>query len=314
VKTFLIRTAAAALLATLVATGGPALAVGGPPKNPDTGGTPSGDPDSTKWDQVGDCHVVSTSSYMGLACAGGDVTKHSIKETLAGDKLPHCWHDKMTPAETEAMGLSSAGGVTWYWYRCMEGIDPETLKIGPDGVSFTTGVVAIKDPGQLITLTHHQEVLVSMFSQDGQIPAPVAGVSPMAHPRVGAWVSFFDGTGDEVSVAAGGVLLEATVESLRIEPLGKGVVEPSEQKLPLECTGTGYRAQRGDTPGSHAGCWFRYQRSSAQQPDQLYHALITAHWVVYVTDQTGRRWQFNEFDKSQETTIPVTEVEALVVQ
>jgi len=319
VKT-LIRAAAVAAALALLALGPAATADddGGFPPDPNQGtttsGNPSGGTDSTKVGQVGKCSVVSTSSYMGLACAGGDWNKHSIRETLDGDPLPHCWHDQMSPAETEAMMLSSDGGVTWYWYRCMDGIDPETLKVGPDGVTFTVGVVAVKDPGQLITLTHHQEPLVNMFDNDEQIPAPVAGVSPMARPRVGAWVSFFDGTGDVVKVQAGGVTLVAKVESLKIEPLGAGVVGPSEVDLPLTCQGTGYKALRGDTPATHPGCWFRYQRSSAQKPDQKYPAKITAHWVVDITDASGQTSRFNEFDKWQTTTIPVTEVEALVVQ
>jgi len=41
---------------------------------------------------------------------------------------------------------------------------------------------------------------------------------------------------------------------------------------------------------------------------------MTAHWVVEVSADGGATWTtFNRFDKSQITTIPVTEIEALVV-
>ena len=317
----LIRLAAAAATVALLTVGGPAFAELHGPKSPNDGTPPSqtptttDSPDSTVVDQVNNCSVVSSPSYLGLSCAGGEWNKHSIKETLDGDKLPHCWHDKMTPAETEAMNLDPEGGSTWYWWRCMEGVDPQTLTVGPDGVSFTTGWIPVKDGDAIITLTHNQELLVAMFDKDGQIPSPVAGVSPMAHPRVGSWVSFFDGTPGSVEpLTAGKVQLKAGVVSLKVEPLGEGITEPSSVDLPLTCSGTGYRAHRGDAPDTAPGCWFRYERSSAAQPAQAYAARITAHWLVQVSADGGASWTtFNEFDKSQITTIPVTEIEALVV-
>ena len=311
------RAAMAALLLASLGLGSTAHAVDDPPKPPsDDGGQgpsqgtgDSTDSGGTAYGQEGDCSIVSSPSYLGMACAGGTWNRRSIREILDGDKLPGCWHDPMTPAEVEAMMLSTEGGVTWYWYRCLKGIDPVTLKIGDDGVTFTTGIVSVKDPGQVIHLTKNQEELVDFYDKDGQIPSPVAGVSPMANPRVGAWVSYFDGTDGVVEVSVDSVILRGTVTSLDVEP--EGTADPT-----LHCDGTGYKAQRGDTPfNTNGGCWHQYARSSAAQPDQRYPVNMTAHWVVEVSSNGGATWSvFNEFDKSQITTIPVTEIEALVVR
>ena len=267
----------------------------------------------TVYDQVGNCSVVSTPGYMGLSCSGGSGKFDSIAKTLHGDDLPTCWNDAMTPAQQDAMMLGSKEGESWYWERCLHGIDPDTLEVGPDGVTFTITYVSLT-PDQVTTLTPHQLNLVDRFDQDGQIPSPVAGVSPMDQPRVGAWFSFFDGTDDEVTVRAGGVVLRARIERLTVEPLGEGVAEPSDVALPLHCDGTGHRAERGDNPDNADGCWFKYLRSSADQSDNDYDVWMTAHWKVEYSLNGADFQPFNEFDKSQITTIPVSEIEALVVR
>lgn len=317
VKRPLGRTLVATLFTAAVvsASATPALAtVTDPPPHHGGGGIPpvttgpSSPEGGSTYGHAGNCSVVSSSSYLGLSCGDGSITTESVKQILGKDPVPGCWDDKLTDAELHAMSLqASDDGTVWYWERCLKGIDKETKKVGPNGVSFTVGLVGKKPRDEILTLTHNQQQLVHMYAKDGTIPAPIAGVSPSARPRVGSWVSFFDGTGDEVTVQAGTVTLRAHITSIKVEPLGKG----KDPLLP--CRRTGYKAAHGETQADHPqGCWYRYKASSADQPGNAYPVNITAHWAVDVSTGGGFT-RFNDFDKSQVTNIPVTEIEALVV-
>jgi hypothetical protein len=310
VKRLLTRSLPMTVLALGLALGvsSPALALDTNPP-PDTGGsgippvTSGGSSDSggSRTDSRGSCRVVSTPSFLGLSCGRGDLTNESVGQILGSDPVPDCWDEKLTQQELDLLSYQN-GESTWYWHRCLKGINPKTKKIGPDGVSFTIELRGVKPGEQVVTLTHNQQVLVALKDTNGMIPAPVAGISPSARPRVGSDVSFFDGTEHEVGVNAGGFSLQAHVVSLKVEPVGKGLAPL------LRCRGVGYVAKRGDTPRTHPGCWHRYAASSADQTDNAYPVNITAHWVVELNGEP-----FNEFDKSQVTNVPVTEIEALVV-
>lgn len=268
---------------------------------------------------VRSCHIVSSSSYLGATCGGlsGGGTPASIKAILGPDDLPDCWNEKMTDAELAALNYDNTpgpDGSSFYWRKCLKGIDPKTLKIGPDGVSFTVGWETFKnEPGpgdpKPVELTERQRRLVEMHSTDGQIPYPVAGVSPSVRPRVNQDVAFFDGTDDEVVVRAVGVLLRAKVEKLTVEPTGAGTGT-------LACAGAGVVVRAGDTPSSRPeGCWYRYRQSSAGEPDSMFQAPVTAHWQVSTSVDGGRTWvPFNEFTKTSTTTVRVNEIQAVVVR
>lgn len=291
---------------------GPPPGPTGPPAGGDETTTGSGgatDSGGTNVGSAGNCAVVSSPSYLGLSCGTGSADTRSPKEILGKSDVPGCWNDKLTQAELDAMGLENRDGNTWYWERCLTGIDPKTKELEPGGIKITVGLVSKGPDDKVVTLDPHQQVLVALFSKDGTIPPPIAGVSPNARPRVGGWVSFFDGTDDEVTVDAGAVILRAHVARLLVEPLGEG-------KAPqVTCAGSGYRAQRGETRADHpAGCWYRYQQSSADEDGNSYPVTMTAHWVVDVSADGGATFsRFNTFDKSQTTEVPVTEIQAIVV-
>jgi hypothetical protein len=276
-----------------------------------SGGSDSGD---TATGQVDNCSIVSSPSYLGMACGSGGGSTLSVKDILGKDPVPDCWDEPLTAAELAAVGRENTpgpNGSTWYWERCLTGIDKDTLAIGPDGIGFKIGLVSIDNGDPVKTLTDNQQKLVKFEGADRQIPAPVAVVSPSRYPRVGANVSFFDGTDPEVTAAAGGLLLRARVTSFSVKPLGEA--DPTT----VTCPGTGVRAEKGDTPASRpGGCWYKYLHSSADQPDQKYQVDTTAHWTVeYSRNGAAGPWTyFNGFDKSQVTTIPVTEIQALVVR
>jgi hypothetical protein len=274
----------------------------GVPQGGSGGGEDSG---TTNVGQVGDCAVVSSPTFLGLSCVSGKGGAINVASILRDDPVPTCWHDPLTAAELVAMNVQNDARTTWYWRRCVTGISKNPNRFSP---RFEVGVVPLSPGDEVVTLTPNQTALMDYASALDGVPRPIAGVSPMARPRVGAWVSFFDGTAGQRTVRAGSVTLRARVTAIRVNPLGRRVAPT------IRCAGTGYRAQPGDTPDTSPGCWYRYQRSSSDQAENMFPVWVTARWVVDVSADRGATWQrFNTFDKSQITTIPVTEVQALVV-
>ncbi len=333
----LVRRSALALLAVAalaVAAAPPAQALGGipaggttttttPPVEPATPTTPTTPTTSTTdtvsgptTGSVGSCSVVASPTYLGLTCGSSSLGGLTPKKILGDDPVPDCWHDALTEAELAGIGLhdtAGPGGSAWYWERCLKGIDPETKQLEPGGIRFTNGIVSIRNGDPVKHLTDRQQDLVDMYGGESQVPSPVAVASPSVRPRVGAWVSFFNASRDTVVVAAGSAELRARVTSIDVRPLGRS------DGPNLSCPGSGYRAQAGETREDHpSGCWYRYLQSSAgqdrvnSQGQPSYPVLITAHWAVDVV-VGGVVTPFNTFTKSAETTVPVTEIQAIVV-
>jgi hypothetical protein len=279
-----------------------------------TGGTTGSG--GTQTGQIGNCTAVAGPNYLGLACGsytGGTLT---VKEILGKDPVPDCWHEPLTASELAAMELQNTpepDASTWYWERCLHGIDKKTKTIGPEGVSFTIGLVSL-DPDDAKKLTDNQADLVDFQGVDQQVPAPVVVASPSARPRVGADVSFFDPVDNVVEAMAGNVLLRAEVTQLEVQPLGEGMGDV------VTCPGTGHRAEPGDSPATHPdACWYRYQRSSAGQPSNSegvpsYPVVVTEQWTVTSSLNGGPAQLFTTFEKSQITSLPVTEIQTLVVR
>jgi hypothetical protein len=287
--------------------------------NPDpVGEVPSDTVTGPTTGSVGSCAVVSTPAFLGLSCGTATGAVVTAEQILDGDKVPDCWHVPLTEAELHAVGYENTpgpDGSRWFWERCLKGIDPKTFEIAPGGVRFTIGLVSIRNGDPVKHLTRNQQRLVEFHGDDAQVPAPVAISSPSARPRVGAWVSFFDGTEHEVTASAGAVALRARVTGIEVEPLG--ATGPSGETV--RCAGHGVRAEAGDTPETLPGaCWYRYEKSSSGQPlvntEGLpsYPVVITATWAVE-TVVGGVSTPFNTFTKSQVTTLPVTEIQAIVV-
>ncbi|HET6563474.1 MAG TPA: hypothetical protein VFG72_16515 [Marmoricola sp.] len=266
--------------------------------------------------QVGNCSVVSSPAFLGLSCGSATGAVVTAEEILDGDPVPECWHEPLTEAELAAVGYEDTPGPEgsrWFWERCMKGIDPETFEIRPGGITFTIGLVNISNGDPTKSLTRNQQELVRFHNDDRQIPAPVAISSPSALPRVGSWVSFFNGTEDEVTASAGAVALRGRITGIEVEPLG------ATKSDSVACAGTGIRAEADDTPATlPSACWYRYAKSSSGQPlvsDQglpSYPVVITATWSVD-TVIDGVATPFNTFTKSQVTSLPVTEIQAIVV-
>ena len=275
--------------------------------------TPTAGTGTPKYGTVDNCAIVSSSSYLGMSCAGSSTGGRTIKQILGHSDVPVCWDEALTDAELVAMNVHNSPGLdgwTYYWEKCLSGIDPKTKTLEPGGIKITIGLVSIDHGHPVKTLDANQQQLIDGYADQGNIPVPVAGVSPADHARVGGDVSFFDGTPGVKQVSFGSVVLRAHVVSIDIEPLGPGR-EPK-----ISCPDTGLVAQAGDTPQSKPeGCWYRYLRSSAGQPQDEYPVQITAHWTVESSADGGATFTlFNTFTKSAITRVPVKEVQALVVQ
>jgi hypothetical protein len=260
------------------------------------------------------CTVVSGPQYLGLACAGKGHDTRTVKQILDGDPVPDCWDDPVSDAELAAMHLENKPGPdgwTYYWHRCLTGVDKKTKTVDPGGMHIETGLLRLLNSKDPQTLTENQHQLVDGLSGNGSVPAPYAAVSPADHPRVGQNVAFWNSSPGELTVNAGAVTMRAHVVRTTVEPLGKGVGRA------VSCDGNGTRVERGQIRTEGDGiCWYQYLHSSAGQVDDVYHAQITSHWVVEISASglPGTFVHFDEFDKSAISQITVTEIQALVVQ
>ena len=259
---------------------------------------------------VGSCQAAAGPSFIGLACAGsGHHQGRTVKQILGKDPVPGCWYEPLTADDLTASGKSndpSPGGWTWYWYRCLHGITKKSKSMA--NATYDIHPVKVRNGVTVKTLTKRQKRLVKGPGTNSQVPTPVIGISPADHPRVRQPVAFYDFTRGTVTANAGNVLLSAHIDHVVIRPLGV----QGEEMPP--CAGTGTQALVGDTPTSRPGlCWYSYDHSSADQPQQLYHAEISAYWVVTSQVAGGAPQFFGRFTKSAITTIPVTDVQTLVV-
>jgi len=306
----LIVALAAASMVVLVA--GPAVATG--PNEPDPPACTTDCPidNSTPvTGQVGSCHAAAGPSYIGLACAGSkDHAGKTVKQILGHDPVPTCWFEPMNADDLASMNLQNKPGPdgwTWYWRRCLHGITKKSPSMA--NATYDIGPRKVPNGTHVKTLTTRQKHLVKGRGTNSQVPTPIAAVSPSDHPRVRQPVAFYDGTGDTVTAQAADVLLTAHIDHIVIHPLGAGSTE-----RPVNCPGTGQPADFGDTPQSRPSlCWYTYQHSSADQPDEAYPAEISAYWVVESQVAGGASQVFARFTKSEITTIPVTDVQTLVV-
>jgi len=274
------------------------------------GDTPDQPAQQTTWHS---CSIVSGPEYVGGVCAGSKSEGKSVKEILGDDPVPHCWHEPVSEEDLAAMGehnVPGPDGYTYYWYHCLTGINVKTKVLEPGGIHISTELVTLPNGTPPLTLTHNQQVLVDGKAERGNVPTPIAIVSPSDHPRVGLDVAFSNLSDGDFKVRPVGAVIHAYVESTDIEPLGAG------RAPKISCPGNGTIAKPGQKRVEGDGlCWYRYLHSSAGQPDDVYDVRITSHWVVEIAaTDSGPFERLDDFTKSATTRIPVTEVQALVVQ
>ena len=310
-----VSSALAVAVIAVVGLMGPASAEYNPPTTPPPPTTEPAEPDTAaNHGTFRNCTVVSGPQYLGLACAGKGNDTRTVKQILGDDPVPDCWDTRVTDPELAAMHLENKPGPdgwTYYWRRCLTGVDKKTKTVEPGGMQIETELIRLPNSEEPKTLTDNQHDLVDGLGDNGNVPAPFAAVSPSDHPRVGANVAFWNTSDGELVVRAGTVTLRAHVVRTSVAPLGKGVAPT------IDCAGNGTRVMRGQVPTEGDDiCWYKYLRSSAGQPDDVYHVQITSHWVVDIsaTGEPGSFVRWDAFDKSAITRVPVTEVQTLVVQ
>lgn len=304
-------------LALLVAFG--VVLLGSPAQATDWGPTGGNTNDQSNNDAAQDfqwrnCHIVSGPQYIGGVCAGSKSDGKTVAEILGKDDVPDCWDDPVSDQELAAMGKANVpgpDGYTYYWHRCLTGVDKKTKKLEPGGMHIESGLLPIDNGDKPQTLTANQHALVDGTAQGGVVPTPEAVVSPTDHPRVGLNVAFLNGTAGKLEVKPLGAFIRAYVDHIYVEPLGK-------DKAPkIDCPGNGTPARPGQTPEEGDGlCWYKYLHSSAGQVDDVYHVQITAHWVVEISPSglDGTYQPLDDFNKAAISRVPVKEVQALVVQ
>jgi hypothetical protein len=269
---------------------------------------------------------------FGVVCAGGKGGFSTVKQILGRDRLPTCWDEELTTADLDRIVATDRDDFGYYWQRCLTGIDPKTLKIDADGGSFTQELVTFAkpvvncQPGQLakpdgscvVSLSARQRRLVAIEGADELIPFPVAVSSPIPKVRVNADVAFSDGSATSVGpvirsgAGVGTVRMQAKVIGFSVSPTG-------DDGAKVSCARGGVLVGLGDTPASVPGaCWYRYEKSSAGQPDSRFPVSTTATWEIrYSAGAANAPWRdwkvLNTITKTQVTQIPVTEIQTLVI-
>jgi hypothetical protein len=260
------------------------------------------------------CSIVSGPSYVGGVCGGAVNQARTPKEILGDEPVPGCWDEKVSDDELAAMGKSNVpgpDGYTYYWEHCLSGVDKKTKELEPGGMQISTELKARPNDKPPRTLLTNQQALVDGKADRGNVPVPIAVVSPSDHPRVGMDVAFSNASSGDFFVRPQGAVIHAYVDHTYIEPLGAGV-SPK-----IDCPGNGTVAKPGQQRVAGDGlCWYRYLRSSAGQPHDVYDVQITSHWVVEISPPgaEGNYERLDDFMKTSTTRIPVTEIQALVVQ
>jgi hypothetical protein len=273
--------------------------------------TTDGPADNLDWHG---CTIVSGPQYIGGVCPGSKSEGKAVAEILGSDPVPDCWDERVSDEDLAAMdkqNVAGPDGYTYYWHRCLKGVDKKTKKLEPGGMHIETWLVPIDNGTPPKTLTANQQTLVDGVADRSNIPTPVAVVSPSDHPRVGLNVAFLNGSKGTLDVNPLGAVIHAYVDHTYIEPLGKDVAPK------IDCPGNGTPAQPGQTPVAGDGlCWYKYTHSSAGQAEDAYHVRITSHWVVEIsaTGAPGTFERLDDFTKSAISQVPVTEVQALVIQ
>lgn len=302
-----------ALTLGTVLAAGPAQATDWGPGAPSQGGATSTDGPATQttWHN---CSIVSGPSYVGGVCAGSKSEGKTVKQILGDDPVPDCWDEPVSEEQLAAMGKENVpgpDGYTYYWEHCLTGVDKKTKTVEPGGMHISTELHTIDNGKPPRTLTANQQALVDGKADQGNVPAPIAVVSPADHPRVGLDVAFSNASSGDFYVRPLGAVIHAYVDHTYVEPLGAGVAPKKD------CPGNGTVAKPGQRPAEGDGlCWYRYLRSSAGLANEAYDVQITSHWVVEIsaTGTPGTFERLDDFMKSATTRLPVTEIQALVVQ
>ncbi len=320
-----VVTVAAAVAAALLLAVPPAGAGGmgqAPPAEPRPSGPPVSGTTPPRQEgtnqpataQVRTCSLYAGDGTYGMTCRGGTGDSATYAEILGGEAVPDCWHEDVLPGfEPPEVKEELPRGGRWYLRTCLTGgIDPET-KVGNGELTFSQTPEYVAPPDRPIDLLPGQQIIVSGQRNTRQIPEPFVQPSPSAKPRVGQDLAFYvpesNTSGATITVRGPGigtVQMRARMTDLTVWP--KGTASPV-----VSCPGGGLEVTRTDTRDALPNaCWWRFDRSSANQPNNRYPMQVQAGWVVeYNADGA---WQtLGTFTKEQGILQRVVEVQTIVV-
>lgn len=284
---------------------------------------------------------------------GGTGKVQSVRDVLGTDALPTCWDDPISAQDLAKKYLQvNIPAAPYYLHSCVTGIietnsmyNQPKLQLNPLVIELRVGAPDCPKPYDesmvgtcRMTLTAKQRSLVSGFElSEAQIPPITIVPVPSAKVRTNEAVAFVDvatdANGKPVTTRtpdyrAGGVTMWAQMTGYGIFPNGPSPRTdtcrpvsggassgpPSQtNRCYLACDGTAL-VPAGATPDSapHA-CWWRYPKSSANQPGKVYPLRAEADWSVYYRDAGGTH-TLQRFHKFDDLTLPVSDIQTVVIK
>jgi hypothetical protein len=288
-----MRSIAAALAALLVAAG---LAVAGAWPAA-AGGSGNGS---------GGCDPYINGTVVPVPCSsgGGTGTGAGGGGAGGGGTVNHaCTFVSLDEGQAKNLGLSWPPPKGQHW-ALMDCIGSAT-GTGPQAVLISNATGAPRVTPQQLLVQALRELIVPHLQP---ATAPPRGTDGLVGLPEWFWVPAGEWHARSVTVTAGPVWATAVAT-----PTGLAV-KPGAGLSPVSCAGPGtaYNSRRPSTQ-QHTGCSYTYQRPSAGQPDNVYHASLTVTWRVSWTGSGGSGGVLDAaLGVPVGFTIPVAQGEALV--
>ena len=321
-----------------------AYAYGGNPPGPTSGpsaGSSSGSSGAPVHQTVKTCSLYASSSGFGLSCitGGGAGNAKTVREILgAKESLPTCWDDVISDSDLVSQyGYTPNPDAPYYLHTCITGIDETRSPADQPDAQINQIVIEIPAGSKpcfnydeahdvatpftaeqlgtcVMTLTGAQQQVVSGTASDNaQIPGIIIAPHPSTRVRTNEDVEYVDAANTKgndprrtPNLTVGGVTLWATMDAYKIYPYGPdGLSKNCDGTLPAAATDT--RESKPDA------CWWKYPRSSADQPGLTYPFRAEADWTVHYS-AGGVDHVLASFQKYADLALKVFDVQTLVVR
>jgi hypothetical protein len=214
-----------------------------------------------------------------------------------------CTFVPLNEAQARNLGLSwpPPKGRHWALMDCVGGAPGS----GPEAVLITNATGAPQVTPQQLLVQALRELTVPHLQP---ATAPPRGTDGLVGLPEWFWVPSAEWHARSVTVTAGPVWATAVAA-----PIGLAL-QPGPGLSPVSCAGAGtaYNARKPSAQ-QHTGCSYTYQRPSAGQPENVYHASLTVTWRVSWTGSGGSGGVLDAaLGVPVGVTIPVAQGEALV--
>lgn len=338
---------AAPASATFTGTSGGGSGSGQPPSDPGSQGS-SGDPVHKP---AGGCSLYANSSSYGVACFTGGNGKRAqtVGDILAGDAPPECWDEVIPDDQLRPMyAIVPNPDSAYYVNYCITGLNVDNSPFYQPGVQLNPTVIEIprnspdcplvrkgKDKGKIDlapgqneyncveVLTTNQTTVVHDLESDsdaGRIPEVGIVMHPSRVVRTNQDIVYVVPVSirNEISKAttdkyrAGAVTMWATMDQFAIYPYGP---DGGVRKV---CNGLAALTDQDTPQTTPDACWWKYPKSSADQPRRKYPFRAEADWTVHyrVTLPGGRPGPdktLATFHKYLDKPLTVFDVQSIVV-